>query len=283
VLFSCLFIGGGGYVSNIEAAERDYVSGMKYKQIAEKYNVSINTVKSWKVRYKWARKNMHTKSKGVHTKQEKVCTQNQNVCNEAGVKEKLIGSVEANDELTEKRKLFCLYYADCLNATQAYFKAFGGKRVVASVEGCRLLINPKIKAEINRLKQIKYESLMLQADDIVERQMRIAFADMTDFASVSIKKTDKGHEYNQLLFKDSSEIDGTVIQEIKETQQGLSVKLKDSQKAFDWLTKYFEFNPQDKHKVAFDNAKLAIERKKDAMNDADQEKATVVKLVIDEP
>ncbi|MBA1394727.1 hypothetical protein EQ500_12780, partial [Lactobacillus sp. XV13L] len=30
------------------AAEHDYVLGMKYKDIAEKYSVSINTVRSWK-------------------------------------------------------------------------------------------------------------------------------------------------------------------------------------------------------------------------------------------
>ncbi len=54
-------------LSNHIRAEKDYMKGMKYKEIAEKYNVSINTVKSWKQRYNWSRK-------GVHTK-KKVCTQ----------------------------------------------------------------------------------------------------------------------------------------------------------------------------------------------------------------
>ena len=61
----------GGDVSetqNYILAEQDYMSGMKYKDIAEKYGVTINTVKSWKVRYKWNKK-------GVHTKSEKVCIQ----------------------------------------------------------------------------------------------------------------------------------------------------------------------------------------------------------------
>lgn len=44
------------------------MQGMKYKELAEKYDVSVNTVKSWKTRYKWDRK-------GVHTKEEKVRTQ----------------------------------------------------------------------------------------------------------------------------------------------------------------------------------------------------------------
>ena len=33
-----------------EMAEKDYLAGMKYKDIAAKYEVSINTVKSWKKR-----------------------------------------------------------------------------------------------------------------------------------------------------------------------------------------------------------------------------------------
>ena len=36
-----------------ESAFSDYLSGMKYKEIAQKYDVSINTVKSWKKRYNW--------------------------------------------------------------------------------------------------------------------------------------------------------------------------------------------------------------------------------------
>lgn len=38
-----------------EKAKIDYLAGMKYKDIAEKYDVSINTVKSWKKRHRWCR------------------------------------------------------------------------------------------------------------------------------------------------------------------------------------------------------------------------------------
>lgn len=48
-----------------EDALNDYESGMKYKEIAEKYGVSLNTVKSWKTR--------HWNKKSVHTKNEKKC------------------------------------------------------------------------------------------------------------------------------------------------------------------------------------------------------------------
>lgn len=49
-------------------AEKDYVKGMKYKDLAEKYGVSINTIKSWKKRHGWERKKGAHKDKSVHTK-----------------------------------------------------------------------------------------------------------------------------------------------------------------------------------------------------------------------
>jgi phage terminase small subunit len=44
------------------------------------------------------------------------------------------------------------------------------------------LTKPYIRAEIDRLKKLKAYSLMLTPEDIVFRNMQIAFADMTDVA-----------------------------------------------------------------------------------------------------
>ncbi|WP_353856448.1 phage terminase small subunit [Bacillus sp. Bos-x628] len=49
-------------------AQKDYVKGMKYKDLAEKYGVSINTIKSWKKRHGWERKKGAPNEKSVHTK-----------------------------------------------------------------------------------------------------------------------------------------------------------------------------------------------------------------------
>lgn len=38
-----------------EQAKQDYLKGMKYKELAEKYNVSLNTIKSWIKRYNWSK------------------------------------------------------------------------------------------------------------------------------------------------------------------------------------------------------------------------------------
>lgn len=64
--------------TNAELAYQDYLNGMKYKEIAEKYGVTINTVKSWKTRYKWSKDG----KKSVHTKIEKVCTQKSKLGNQ---------------------------------------------------------------------------------------------------------------------------------------------------------------------------------------------------------
>lgn len=49
-------------------AYKDYAKGMKYKDLAEKYGVSVNTIKSWKQRHGWQRKKGAPLKKGVHTK-----------------------------------------------------------------------------------------------------------------------------------------------------------------------------------------------------------------------
>lgn len=54
-----------------DQAYEDYKAGMKYKDIAKKYGVTINTVKSWKTRH-WNKKGVHTKKeKSMHTKRKR--------------------------------------------------------------------------------------------------------------------------------------------------------------------------------------------------------------------
>lgn len=52
-----------------EIAYEDYSKGLKYKQIAEKHNVSVSTVKSWASRY-WKKKGCNPKEK-VATKKKR--------------------------------------------------------------------------------------------------------------------------------------------------------------------------------------------------------------------
>lgn len=67
---------------------------------------------------------------------------------------------------------------------------------------------------------------------------------------------------NVIRLNDSRNVDTQLIQEVKQGRDGVSIKLADKQKSLDWLEKFFLMNPMDKHKIAYDNAKLELERKK---------------------
>ena len=226
---------------------------------SEKFGVPEGTIKRW--RSEERQKNQRTEPKK----------------NPSEIKEsKQLEEVDSYD-LTEKQKLFAEIYVNNFNATQAYLKAFGCSYNVANAEGYKLLVNPCIKKEVERLKEIKRQSIMLGVDDIVERYMRIAFADMTDFSDFGMEEIpmvvdgqlvrDKDGEIiyqpvNVLRFKSSSHVDGGLICEIKTSRQGASIKLEDRQKALDWLSKYFEMNPEHKYRKEHDEKKLQLERER---------------------
>ena len=248
---------GSEIVENYEKAEQDYMSGMKYKDIAEKYGTTINTVKSWKKRYAWSR------GEGAH-KAEKVCTQKSKGApkKEAPIDDGTKATLQ-NDDLTPEQQMFCIYYSRTFNAAQSYQKAYGCSYESAIANGSRLLTNDKVRAEIERLKEIKRQQIVAGADDIVELQMRIAFADIGNYVSFGQKEvtdieTDETYMISVVDLKESKNTDTQLIQEVKRGKDGVSVKLADKQKAIDWLSKYFLVHPDDKYKAEFDKKRAEV-------------------------
>lgn len=244
-------------MENYEKAEQDYMAGMKYKDIAEKYGTTINTVKSWKKRYAWSR------GEGAH-KEEKVCTQKSKGApkKEAPIDDGTKATLQ-NDDLTPEQQMFCIYYSRTFNAAQSYQKAYGCSYESAIANGSRLLTNDKVRAEIERLKEIKRQQIVASADDIVELQMRIAFADIGNYVSFGQKEvtdieTDETYMISVVDLKESKNTDTQLIQEVKRGKDGVSVKLADKQKAIDWLSKYFLVHPDDKYKAEFDKKRAEV-------------------------
>lgn len=259
-------------MENYQKAEKDYMTGMKYKDIAEKYGTTINTVKSWKKRYAWNRK------EGA-PKEEKVCTQNKKSAPapkeqiDDGTKETL-----QNEELTPERQMFCICYSRTFNATQSYMKAYGCSYDVANAEGYKLLVKPCIKKEIERLKEIKRQQIIAGTEDVVELQMRIAFGDIGNYVRfgqekvpvmamhgpVKVENEATGEketlmqDINIVRLNESDQVDTQIIQEVKQGKNGVSVKLADKQKAMDWLSKYFLMHPDDKYKAEFDRKRAEV-------------------------
>ena len=181
---------------NYDLAYIDYRKGMKYKEIAEKYGVTINTVKSWKTRYKWSKD-----GKKVCTQnQKKVCTQNDHKKEKA---EEAVEKVIENVDLTDKQRLFCLFYVRSFNATKAYQKAYQCDYLTARSHGYELLLNVVIKTEIQRLKQNRLNRELLDEHDIFQKYVDIAFADITDYLEFGTEEVPVMALYGPVKVKDT--------------------------------------------------------------------------------
>ena len=241
---------------NYILAEADYVVGMKYKDIAAKYGVSINTVKSWKKRYAWSR---NKKTECI----QKGCTQNKKGAHKKEAVAEDVSQVVINDELTDQQQLFCLYQSRMFNYTKAYMKAYPGCTYAsAAVLGSRLMKNQLIRETIEQLKQNHMNREMLKQEDIFQKYMDIAFADMNDFMSFGQEEieTDYGPRMvNSVRLKESDQVDGTLITEVKQGRDGVSVKLADRMKAIDWLADHMDIaTAEQKAKIEQIRAKTAI-------------------------
>ncbi|QLK64681.1 terminase small subunit [Lactiplantibacillus plantarum] len=225
-----------------KAAGKDYAAGMKYKDISAKYGVPIGTLKSWRTRDGW-KKDAST-VKRVQPKQKKDAPK---------VAPKIIDELEANSELTDKQKLFCLFYLQRFNAAWAYQQAYKCSYETARVEGSRTLANPNIKNQLTELKKQQRSELLATIDDIAHEYAKQAFASLGDVLDYKVHEelvtdtdgnvcldTDdnpvKKHVAD-IYLKPSDQIDWSLVQDIHRGKDGLVVKLYDKQKALDSLSK----------------------------------------------
>lgn len=243
-----------------EKAYEMYMQGMKLVDIAANLQVPPGTVRRWKSTYNW------DGERSLFDAERSDCQKGKKKQEaDDGTKDTF-----QNDKLTPEQQLFCVYYARTFNATQSYLKAYVSSYDVANAEGYKLLVKPCIKEEIDRLKEIKRQQIVADESDIVELQMRIAFADFGDIA---------GYDARSVYLRDSNFVDTQLIKKVKETKYGVSIEIEDRQKAINWLTKFFEMNPDDKHRKEFDKRKLEMDlirlemqtKEKEQENEAEQD------------
>ena len=251
------------------AAQHDYELGMKYKDIAEKYCVSFNTVKSWRSRYGWVRKGA---KKGCKKKPKRV----QPKTPTGAAIEQLNDS-----DLSDKQKAFVLEYLRLYNATQAYINIYNVTYNVATVNGPRLLGNARIKEEIKRIREAKLKELAIEPLDLIEDVAKEAKADIGNYLNfgswseklVERKKTkktfkdDKGHElstnvvedkpvldadgkqvtihHSYLYFKNKDQVDTSLIKKITKGKDGATIELYDKTKARDKLLEWLKEQNND--------------------------------------
>lgn len=258
-----------------EVARKLYEQGILLKDIAEQLDVPQGTIRRWKSTYKW---DQSADCSDVRKENER------SVNSERSEKKKVqrvkhdVASVTENPELTDKQRLFCLYYVRCFNATKAYQKAYGCSYEAAVKSGSRMLTFVDIRTEIQSLKQSRLNRELLDEHDIFQKYMDIAFADITDFVQfgqeeeyvigqfglvqvedpVTGKKAPLKQKVNTVRFKESDSIDGTLITEVKNGKNGASIKLADRMKALEWLAEHMDIATEEQ------KARIAVLKMKSA-------------------
>ena len=267
--------------SRITQAKAMYLQGTKLVEIASQLNLPEGTVRRWKSTYKWdgerSDKNNERSANKTNRKQKRG----------KGIAED-VEQVMENLELTDKQRLFCLHYVRCFNATKAYQKAYGCSYDTAASIGYRLLENDGVRDEIMRLKQSRLNRELLDEHDIFQKYMDIAFADITDyvefgreeiqvmgaFGPVEIKDPETGEktplmkEVNTVRFRESAEVDGTLITEVKQGKDGASIKLADRMKALDWLANHMDLASEEQ-RARIAQIKAQTDKLKGTDNDAE--------------
>ena len=247
-----------------EQAKEMYLRGLKLVEISKNLEIPEGTVRRWKSTHNWDSERSDKKSERSDKKKIKKIETENDFSDQVAVLCK-------NSDLSDKQRLFCCLYIKYFNATKAYQKAYQCGYETALVAGPRLLGNVRIKNEIQRLKQNRLNKEMLAAEDIFQKYMDIAFADITDyvefgreevqvmgaFGPLYEKNENTGEkipitkEVNVVRFVNSKLVDGTIISEVKQGKDGASIKLADRMKALQWLSDHLDLaNEEQKAKVA---------------------------------
>lgn len=246
---------------------KDHDGNITNREIAKTLNVSEKTISGWKAKDKW-----NDKLNGVLQKDLRSTPKENKKKNsiKKDSKEPIAEEVKVvleNTELTDKQRLFCIYYIKYFNATKAYKKAYGCSYETAMVNGFNLLRNTKIESEIEKLKQHKLNQVMLSEEDIFQRYMDIAFSDITDYVNFGKREIEilednqsKTIEVNYVDFNDSYDVDGTIISEVRQGKDGVSIKLHDKMKALQWLSDHMNI-ATDKQKVELEVLKAKVDKK----------------------
>ena len=262
----------------IEQAKGMYLKGMKLVEIASQLSLPEGTVRRWKSTHGWDNERSDKNNERSERKKER----------KKKAAENEVEQVMKNPDLTDKQRLFCLYYVRYFNATKAYQKAYECSYDVANAEGYKLLVNPCIVDEIHRLKKSRLNRELLDEHDIFQKYMDIAFADITDFVQfgqeeeyvigsfgpiqvedpITGKKVPLKQKVNTVHFRESDNVDGTIIAEIKNGKNGASIKLADRMKALEWLARHMDMATEEqKTKIEQIKAQTAAIKAKAQAND----------------
>lgn len=134
-------------------------------------------------------------------------------------------------KLTAKQQRFIDEYLVDLNATQAAIRA-GYSEKAARVTAAKMLTNANIQTAIQKRQNELQNKLEVTQEKVIQELASIAFANGADFAKI---------KYGAVIAVPTDELPREklpAIAGIKETQNGIEIKLHDKVKALELLGKY---------------------------------------------
>ena len=201
------------------------------------------------------------------------------------INEKIIDEVQ-DSGLTEKEQDFVLYYLDSHNIVQSYMKAYGAERKQALKKGYEVYHKEKIQNELKRLKKIMMISMDLDVTRYIETLDKAANANIGDYITfkeeeipvldkegLPVINPDTGEpiikKVNKMHLADSNTVDLSIVQEIKQGKDGISIKLLDKYKALDSLKEFFDWKNKEEQDIEVSNS--FIDALKESSNVWDKE------------
>lgn len=232
-------------------------------ELAEKYGIKLPTIKSRKQRQGWS-KDASASTKDA-SKREKMHP----------ARRESEPPPESDPELTDKQQVFVMEYLKDFNATRAALAASYSKKTAYSI-GWELLRKPAVQAAIQRHRDTAAAELGLSVQRVIMEYMKIAFADVSDYLDFGQREVQvmgpfgpvfegKGKNkkpvmktVNYVDLKPASELDVSLIAEVKQGRDGVGIKLHSKMEALEALTKYLDVLP-DHHKRMIEEKKLELQ------------------------
>ena len=151
---------------------------------------------------------------------------------------------DPKDFLNPRQQRFCREYVKDLNATRSYKKVYGCAYSTANVEGSKSLANPRIKAYVDILLKKREKRTNITADRVLDELAKIGFANVGDVIRIESDEPiedDRPRRNQRVIIHDTDELSDNelaAISEIKNTKDGITVKMHDKTKALENIARH---------------------------------------------
>lgn len=265
---------------------KEHEGNIANRRIAEMLNCPEKSISGWKSKDDWNGVLQTGKRSTPIKKPPK-----KSVKKEVEVERDVIYfDAEGEDGLNDRQRLFCMYYLKSYNQTMAAIKA-GYAKDRAHITGSELVRNSKVAAEIRRIKSEQRKNIFIDSMDIIDKYIKIAFADVTDYLTFGQERVQLMGQFgpvtddngNPVMYdrdyvrpNESTDVDGTLITSIKQGRDGISIQLANKMEALKFLSNHLDLlNDREIKQLQAEKLRYEV----DAIKKADSKKTANITIV----